>query len=98
MVAPEQEVQRDVLYRAWCRWCEEQGREHPGNAASFGRDLTAAVAGLKIVQHREDGAPRRFYAGVSLLLPAVVKQDEACFRALQPQADPYFTDDPGPTP
>lgn len=88
-----QEVERDALYRAWCRWCQEQGREHPGNAASFGRDLAAAVAGLKTVQHREGGARERFYVGVALLA-----QVGTCASALQPQLDPYFSDDPGPSP
>jgi len=88
-----QEVERDALYRAWCRWCQEQGREHPGNAASFGRDLAAAVAGLKTVQHREGGARERFYVGVALLA-----QVGTCASALQTQLDPYFSDDPGPSP
>lgn len=88
-----QEVERDALYRAWCRWCQDQGREHPGNAASFGRDLAAAVAGLKTVQHREGGARERFYVGVALLA-----QVGTCASALQTQLDPYFSDDPGPSP
>lgn len=96
-VGSEHEVQKEALYRAWCRWCGEQGREHPGNAASFGRDLTAAIAGLKTIQRRIGGEVPRFYSGVRLIA-AKASQDVTCDTALQPQLDPYFSDDPGPLP
>lgn len=33
------------LYRAWCMWCRENGREYPGTEQAFGRDLRGAVRG-----------------------------------------------------
>src|SRR5690606_37764850 len=32
-----------VLYDAWKKWCNSEGRDHPGTAQTFGRDLRAAV-------------------------------------------------------
>ena len=37
----------DTVFVAWKTWCEEQGRDHPGTKQSFGRDLRAALPGLK---------------------------------------------------
>jgi putative DNA primase/helicase len=59
-VAPGAQVQCSALFEAWETWCNAQGREHPGTAQSFGRDLRAAVPGLKVIQH-----PRR-YEGIRL--------------------------------
>lgn len=57
----------EVLYQAWVEWCGRQGREHPGNLQSFGRDLRAAVTGLKVAQPREkDGSRSRVYEGIRL--------------------------------
>ena len=97
VVGAEHEVQKDALYRAWCGWCEKQGRDHPGNAASFGRDLKAAIAGLGTVHHREGGEQLRYHSGVRLIAVKVT-QDDACIRAMQPQHAPYYADDPGPFP
>lgn len=57
----------DDLYRAWCAWCEENGRDHPGTIQTFARDLRAAVVGLKVEQHRDkDGGRHRDYQGIGL--------------------------------
>jgi putative DNA primase/helicase len=55
-----------ALYEAWCGWCTDQGRDHPGTVQSFGRDLSAAVPGLTIKQQRDDGRMCRVYAGIKL--------------------------------
>jgi putative DNA primase/helicase len=47
------------LYSAWCAWCREQGREQPGNAAVFGRDLRAAAAQVATRQVRVRGTDQR---------------------------------------
>lgn len=55
------------LYEAWKTWCKEQGREHPGTLQTFGRDLRAAVAGVKARQYRVgDGSRSRCYHGIEL--------------------------------
>ncbi len=54
------------VYAAWCDWCKANGRDHPGTAATFGRDLRAAVPDVKVGQPREDGARVRVYEGLGL--------------------------------
>jgi putative DNA primase/helicase len=65
-VGPGYHVERADLFNAWRRWCEGQGREHPGDAGTFGRNLRAAVPSVG------DGYPRngegrvRVYEGIGL--------------------------------
>ncbi|MFN8180132.1 MAG: phage/plasmid primase, P4 family [bacterium] len=56
---------RDV-YRAYRTWCEEVG-EHPRSAAVFGRDLIAAVRGVRAVNRTGGGGAREWrYDGIRL--------------------------------
>jgi putative DNA primase/helicase len=59
------------LFGAWIVWCDENGREHPGNEASFGRDLHAARPEIVSKQHRVqtrkgEETHERVYHGVRL--------------------------------
>jgi phage/plasmid-associated DNA primase len=54
------------LFDAWRMWCEQNGREHPGTKQTFGRDLTAAIPGLKTSQPWVDGKKVRRYEGIGL--------------------------------
>ncbi len=54
------------VFSAWAEWCTAQGREHIGTVQSFGRDLRAAVPGLKTAQPREGDARTRSYQGLRL--------------------------------
>jgi putative DNA primase/helicase len=54
------------MFETWCAWCKAQGREHPGTAQSFGRDLRAAMPGLKVTQPRDGEERSRFYQGIGL--------------------------------
>jgi putative DNA primase/helicase len=54
------------LYAAWRDWCEAHGRREPGTEQSFGRDLLAAVAGLRRCQPREGDQRYRAYQGIGL--------------------------------
>lgn len=66
-VDPYRGIDCGRLYEAWAAWCSEQGRDHPGTAQTFGRDLRAAVPGLRVSQPRgDDGARTRYYQGVDL--------------------------------
>ena len=61
------EVDTKDLYAAWKNWCEEQGRDHPGTAQTFGRDLRASIPSLKTSQPRDEAGDRyRLYQGVTL--------------------------------
>jgi putative DNA primase/helicase len=65
-ITPSRSVSTTRLFEAWCEWCKEQGRDKPGTAQSFGRDLRAAVPGLKTSQPRDYGGRQRHYEGVAL--------------------------------
>ena len=66
-VGPAYQIERAVLFEAWKRWCGEQGREHAGEIATFGRNLRAAVPTLGDRQPRTDTGERiRVYEGICL--------------------------------
>ena len=46
---------RDDLFKAWRKWCEDQGRDHAGTKISFGRQLSAAFPGVRRAQPRASG-------------------------------------------
>lgn len=54
----------DELYAAWKAWCEHEGRDSVSTKQTFGRDLAAAVAGVKC---RKNNASGRFYEGIGLI-------------------------------
>jgi putative DNA primase/helicase len=61
-------VTADALFNAWKNWCSDNGRDRPGTKQTFGRDLRAAVPGLRTVRPRddEDRARQRHYVGIGL--------------------------------
>lgn len=63
---PNMEIETGKLFDAWSDWCEQNGREHPGNAASFGRDLRAALPTITLKQHRAGDRMVRVYVGIRL--------------------------------
>jgi putative DNA primase/helicase len=54
------------MFEAWINWCAAQGRDHPGTVQSFGRDLSAAVPGMRVVRPRGGDDRYRCYQGVRL--------------------------------
>ena len=65
-VGPACEVPVSELFAAWCAWCESAGRRRPGTVQTFGRDLRAAVSGLRIQQSRKGDERERLYVGIGL--------------------------------
>jgi putative DNA primase/helicase len=64
---PEREVPARQLYEAWRVWSKDHGRDRPTTEQRFGRDLRAAVPGLKVVRPADNSGPRpRHYAGIAL--------------------------------
>lgn len=59
-------VEASDLFTAWCRWCGMQNRDS-GTAEQFGKDLHAAVPGLRVSQPRSAGRRPRTYNGIGLL-------------------------------
>jgi putative DNA primase/helicase len=66
VVAPGQCIEAGRLYEAWKQFCIELGRDHPGTAQTFGRDLRAAVPGITTRQAREYGSRIRLIEGIAL--------------------------------
>jgi putative DNA primase/helicase len=65
-LTPHREVVIDHLYEAWTEWAKAQGRDRPGTAQVFGRDLRAAFPALKTVKPH---GGKRVYQGIGLRLP-----------------------------
>lgn len=64
-VGRDEQVAIDDLWAAWKVWCEDQSAHH-GTKQTFGRDLRAAVPGLRRARPR-DGRRRDYvYEGVGL--------------------------------
>src|SRR5262249_30270783 len=65
-VGAEHQAPKKKLFERWQFWCSESGRQ-AGDAATFGRNLLAAVPGIKQTQPRGDGAGRvPTYTGIRL--------------------------------
>jgi putative DNA primase/helicase len=62
-VGPTKRENINKMFREWGDWCQTQGRDRAGTAQTFGRDLRAAVPGMKTRQHKNGG---RFYEGIAL--------------------------------
>jgi putative DNA primase/helicase len=58
-------VSVDAIYDAWEGWCEGQGQK-PGTKAIFGKELHAALPGLKMSFPHEGNERVRTYVGVGL--------------------------------
>ena len=59
-------VETSRLFQTWSSWCERHGRDRPGTAQTFGRDLRAALPWLKLSQPRQGEERLRFYEGLRL--------------------------------
>jgi putative DNA primase/helicase len=55
----------DELYQAWREWADDNGHVKSSKQV-FGRDLRAAVPGLRVVQQGAEGNRIRVYVGVEL--------------------------------
>jgi putative DNA primase/helicase len=69
-IGPEHCVDTDILYGAWANWCTDNGRDHAGNKAVFGRDLRAALPEVSTIQPRDTRTGKRlhYYQGLRLVL------------------------------
>jgi putative DNA primase/helicase len=56
----------DDLYAAWKGWCHDTGRKEPGTREEFGRQIRAAVPGVKRAQARTPEGIVGVYRGVRL--------------------------------
>ncbi|MGV9387478.1 hypothetical protein ACWDRB_67780, partial [Nonomuraea sp. NPDC003707] len=65
-VGPDKTVSVALIYDVWRQWCETGGREHPGTRETFGRNLLAAIPGLKRSRPYIQGTRVPTYVGVTL--------------------------------
>ena len=66
-VGPDAKVRPEALFQAWRCWCIGQGRNQPGNLATFGRDVRAVLPNLDRRQETIGGSRLWVYYGVGLL-------------------------------
>jgi putative DNA primase/helicase len=68
-VGPGKTVTVDLLYLRWRDWCREEGRDERtiASKATFGRDLRAAVPGLRRAQPRDGDDRVPTYEGIGLI-------------------------------
>jgi putative DNA primase/helicase len=64
---PALEISVTDMFAGWNRWCEENGRDHPGTVQTFGRDLVTVAPGVHVKQVTRGHDRIRTYVGVSLL-------------------------------
>jgi putative DNA primase/helicase len=69
VVAANKAVRVDVLYREWCVWAELNGHGK-STTQVFGRNLRAAVPGVRTGQVRTGGDVVRWFRGITLRDPA----------------------------
>ncbi len=67
-IDPRRSIAAPRLYDAYREWCVDQGRDHAATVQTFGRDLHAAMPGLKTSQPYDDQGRRdqRVYMGIGL--------------------------------
>ncbi len=60
-------VEKEVIFHAWRRWCEKQGRDKfAGTMAGFSRDLLAAFPSVQGGRRRMEGERTQLYFGVGM--------------------------------
>jgi putative DNA primase/helicase len=65
-IGPAYSANVDTVYFAWKSWCDTQGRDHAGTKQTFGRDLRAALPGLKTLRPRTEYGRVREFQGLKL--------------------------------
>ena len=59
-----------TLYQAWQWWCQDHGRDNPGDESMFGRNLRAVLPTLTTTNNRQpDKTRKRSYEGLHIVNP-----------------------------
>jgi putative DNA primase/helicase len=66
VVHPDAWIRIPDLFNNWRTWCQSRGQEHTGDEHSFGRDLHAAIPGLRTKRPRQGNERLRIYVGVRM--------------------------------
>ncbi len=67
---PAASVPVSTAYDAWRDWCREHGRDQPGTQQTFGRDIAAAAAAVRVTRPRTGTERHRHYSGLRLRSPS----------------------------
>lgn len=66
-VGAGEQVEKSILFSAWRRWCEQQGRsQFVGTLPSFCRDVLAVLPGVRGVRLRVEGGRSQAFGGISI--------------------------------
>jgi putative DNA primase/helicase len=66
-LGPTFEVPGPHLWGAWLRWCDSQGRDHPGTMPTFGRDLKAGAPTVGTSKRRSGDDRVLYYTGIRVV-------------------------------
>jgi putative DNA primase/helicase len=90
VIAAGKTVSPEDLYAVWVAWCEEQGRDHPGTKATFGKELRSVFPGLKSRQVREEHERDRRYEGIGIQEGfEIARKETVLYRRGGPDADEF---------
>ncbi|PBC77594.1 putative DNA primase/helicase [Streptomyces sp. TLI_235] len=67
IVGPDEQVATELLFETWKDWCDLSGRDRKGTKETFGRNLLAAIPGLRRSKRRDAGVQVPTYVGVRLM-------------------------------
>lgn len=89
-VAAGEQVPVAELFAAWRGWCLDNGRDHPGNQQTFGRNLRAVLPAVRLHRPRDlvTGHQVRTYDGIGLrrgetrLIPLSVQSHQTYFQGM----------------
>jgi P4 family phage/plasmid primase-like protien len=73
-------VEKDELYRAYCEWCEAQGKETTLTKDTFSRRLYEAIPGVESERPMVSGERLQLYKGISLRREYMSKPKPVCFH------------------
>lgn len=65
-VGPEHRASTDDLFEAWMSWCRRSNRAHGGTKETFGRNLLAAIPGLRRTRPYVGAVKVPMYQGVKI--------------------------------
>lgn len=66
VTGPEWTVGVSDLFRVWCDWCKDHGRDHPGTEQTFGRDIRATTHQVTTRRTNRGGQRERQYVGIGI--------------------------------
>ncbi len=73
---PKREIETTLAYEEWTDWCHENGIDYVTDKFNFGKDLHAAMPGLRQVSRRDAKGRTRYYRGITLRPEVASKEND----------------------